>query len=352
MKKILKNLVTAAALLGLGAAAGMPVSGSQFWNHDIRMYAAYGTPEIDGRVGANEWDAAPVIEMRLHNCPMFARGFVHYQTGWAAGGQRNSNDYSGNHRIMWDSDYIYFLEERRDTTVNLSGSAADPQTTDGVIAFTQVDSPNGSLNPEGISVHILWTAGNGRGAIGGDVMARIANMSEGTREVVPIPGARVASSRVPGGFVVEVAVPWSFYKEFTPDFVPGAGTIMGLSFLVHDANGNVPAHRRQFLFARDSSLAAQTPGGSDFGGWGTLELLGDPAAPAAAPLPEAAAPVELAVSVEAAPPETLQVSVSAAPPIDAAPGFPNAAFIAAAALISAAVLAAGAVIFKKRKAAA
>lgn len=298
MKRILTVLILVIALVIMS----MPVSAVHFWNYDIRFYAAYGTPTIDGIVSPGEWDAAPVIEIRLNNCPLYAQGFVVYQNQWA--GARDDADYSGNYRIMWDMNYIYFLEERTDDHVNLSHHAEQPWYTDGVLVFTQVDSADGRLNPEGISVHIFWTVGNGNGAIGGDVRARIANMESGERDIVEIPGARIASSLVPGGYVVEVAIPWAFYREFAPNFTPSAGTIMGISYVIHDSDADVQSHEKQILFPFDEALVAETPGGYDFGGWGTLELLPAPVVTLPAQIEVEDTPAPIAADLAAPAPQT------------------------------------------------
>ena len=286
MKKnqtISKTLIAVLVLVSLGVMSAMPVSALHFWNYDIRFYAAYGTPEINGTV-TDTWDAAPVIEIRLNDCPLYAQGYVVYQNQWA--NVRHDEDYHGRYRIMWDMDYIYFLEERTGTNVNLSHNASQPWYTDGVLAFTQVSSPDGRLNPDGISVHIFWIVGDGDGNVGGQVMARIADMTAQSREIVEIPGARIVSSLVPGGYVVTVAIPWAFYREFTPAFTPSAGTVMGISFVIHDSQADFPSHERQILFPFDQALVDETIGGYDFGGWGTLELLAAPVVTLPAELPQ------------------------------------------------------------------
>jgi len=284
----MKKILTAVFLIAALVMCALPVSAEHYWNYDIKFEAAYGSPVI-GSFDMSVWDASPAINISLNDDPMYARGFMSFQGAWESG-VRNDDDYSGVYKVMWDENYIYFFENRTDDHVNLSGDGSQPWMTDGTLIFTQVDSPDGSLNPEGISVHIFYSVGNGSGAIGGNVMARICNIGEGSRETIEIPGARIASTLRPGGFMVEIAVPWSFYKEFTPAFTPGAGAIMGLSYVVHDSDADDPTHEKQFCYARDDSLDA--PGGYDFGGWGTLELLAVPVVALPAELEEAPAAVE------------------------------------------------------------
>jgi hypothetical protein len=323
MKKTVTALFLAVSLLMFS----ITVSAEHFWNESIKFSAAHGTVNIDGKADAGEWDDAPAIDMSLNNDPLAARGFVNYQGGWETA--RDDSDYKGVSKIKWDEQYIYFLEERTDNYVNLNGNAEEPYITDGVLIFTQVDSTDGKMNPDGISVHIFYTVGNGDGKIGGDVKARVCNMEDGSREVIDIPDGKIASSLKAGGYTVEIAVPWSFYASQIPNFKnPNAGDIIGLSYVVHDSDTDETGYDKQFCYAVDNDMTGDVTGGYDFGGWGTVELL---AAVVSTPEPEP----EPAVEPETPAPEPAAPVAPAAPATsDAGVIFMFMAFAAAALIVS------------------
>ncbi|MHC1694940.1 MAG: sugar-binding protein [Eubacteriales bacterium] len=282
MKKILAIML---AVVFITAIAAMPVVATDYWNDSIRFKSAYGTPTIDGKVDAGEWDSASAINMALNNDPVAASGNVNYQGAWE--GDRNDADYSGSYTIMYDEKNLYILEQRKDDVVNLNGNGVEPYLTDGVLVFTQAVGSGTEKNPEGYSHHIFYSVGKD-GAIGGDVMVRICNIDAGTRETVAIEGASIKSAIVDGGYVVEIAVPWSMYTKQIPEFKgPAAGDVFGLSFVVHDSDDTAATgFVKQFCYAIDNDMLANVPGGYDFGGWGTLEMLAKPA-PAATDAPVA-----------------------------------------------------------------
>jgi len=298
MKTNTKKFLTALFLAAIIVLFSASVSAEHYWNNDIKFYAAYGTVEING--DGNGWDDAPAIEMKLNGDPMYAKDFMVYQGGWDD--DRADSDYSGTYKVKWDENYLYFLEDRNDDVVNLSGDAMEPYLTDGTLVFTQVDSADGKMNPDGISVHAFYAVGNGNGAIGGDLRARVCNMEEGSRETVEIPGGKVASTLKSGGFIIEVAIPWSFYSSLVPNFKgPSAGDILGWSYVVHDNDDDSPGFVKQFCYAIDGQ--GDVPGGYDFGGWGVLELMAPPPPPAVVEEPAAVA-ADAPAAAEAAPVRT------------------------------------------------
>ena len=274
MKKILIALFLITTLV---LSSTLIVSAEHYWNDTINFTAAYGTVNVDGKIDAGEWDNAQAVDIKLNNDSLAAKGFVNYQGEWD--GDRNDSDFSGTYKVKWDENYIYFLEDRNDDHVNLSGDATEPYLTDGTLVFTQVDSADGKINPDGISVHAFYTVGL-EGKIGGDLKARVCNMEEATRETVDIPGGKVASTIKSGGFIIEVAIPWSFYTSYIPSFkTQAAGDKMGISYVVHDSDADDTGYVKQLCYAVDNDNLGDVPGGYDFGGWGTLELLAAPVAP-------------------------------------------------------------------------
>lgn len=266
-KKILTALVLSLTLV----LCSVPVSAEHFWNNSMMFRAVYGAVNVDGKIDAGEWDDAMAIDIKLNNDPLFASGNINYQGEWE--GDRSDSDYSGTYKIKWDEKYIYFLEDRNDDYVNLFGDANEPYLTDGTLVFTQIDNYDGSMNPDGISVHAFYSVGK-EGKIGGDLKARVCNMEEGSRETVDIPGGLVASTLKTGGFIVEVAIPWAFYTSYVPDFTAAAaGVKMGLSYVVHDNDTDDPAFTKQLCYAIDNDNMGDVTGGYDFGGWGVVELI-------------------------------------------------------------------------------
>ena len=304
MKKVLIPCI----LLMLVVVLQLPAFAEHYWNDGMRFTAAYGTASIDGAVGAGEWDDSAAIEMRLNNDPLAASGNINYQGSWEADGRKDS-DYKGTYKIMWDNDYIYFLEIRVDDKVNLGGTGAEPWTTDGTLIFTQVPDADAAVNPNGISHHIFYSVGN-EGTIGGNLKVRICDMVAGSRETVDIAGGKVASALTSDGYIVEVAVPWSLYKSSIPGFSGvKAGEIMGLSYVVHDNDGDATGYEKQFCYAIDNDMLGSVPGGYDFGGWATIELLEEEIVVEEAAAPAEAAPAE-AAPVATAPAATAPVAAA------------------------------------------
>ena len=284
MKKFISCILTAAIMVSMLSLAIISVSAVNYWNNDIKFTAAYGTVNVGGSINLNEWNDTQAIEVRLNNDPL--EKYINYQGGWGDG--RVDSDYQGTYKIKWDENYIYFLEIRVDDHVNLFGDSSQPWMTDGALIFTQAPDVPATVNPEGVSHHVFYTVGND-GKIGGDVMVRICNMEFGSREIVPIDGAKITSELTSTGYMVEIAVPWSMYTSDIPNFKgPKAGDIMGLSYVVHDSDTDEVAHVKQFCYAVDNDMLPDVPGGYDFGGWGIVELL----APVAVAEPEPVAVVQ------------------------------------------------------------
>jgi len=336
-----KKILAAILCIAMLSLLAVPVSAEKYWNYDIKFYAAYGTVNING--DGTGWDSAPAIKMTLNGDPMYDRGYLNYQGGWD--GDRADSDFSGIFKVMWDENYLYFLEDRNDDKVNLNGDAEQPYFTDGTLVFTQVDSADGKMNPDGVSVHAFYTVGNGSGAIGGDLRARVCNMEEGSREVIEIPGSKIASTLKAGGFIIEVAIPWSFYSSLVPNFkAPAAGDILGWSYVVHDSDEDDPGFEKQFCYAVDNDNLGDVPGGYDFGGWGVVELMAPPAAPIVVESP--AAVVEPAGGGAAADAEIAPVIAAVAPTAPSARTGDGTAILI---ILLAVTLAAGAVVTKKAK---
>ena len=306
-RKLITALVLTVALILCMIPA---VSAEHYWNDSMKFTAAHGTVSIDGKIDAGEWDDTMAIDIKLNNDPLDASGNLNYQGEWAD--DRSDSDFSGTYKIKWDDNYIYFLEDRNDDYVNLFGDGNEPYFTDGTLVFTQVDSPDGTLNPDGISVHAFYSVGKD-GKIGGDLMARVCNMEEGSRETIEIPGGLIASTLKDGGFIIEVAIPWSFYKSYVPNYSPAAGDNMGLSYVVHDSDTDEPAFIKQLCYAIDNDNLGDVPGGYDFGSWGVVELL--------APVPVVVEPEPEPEAVpEEVPPAAVEDTPAPAPtPSPAAP---------------------------------
>lgn len=330
----MKKTLTALLILTILIMAALPASAEHYWDGSMKFTAAYGTVNIDGKIEAGEWDEAQVIAMRLNNDPLAAQGKVNYQGEWADG--RSDSDYSGDYKIKWDENYIYYLEDRNDDHICLAGDGMEPYLTDGVLIFTQVDSADGKQNPDGISVHVFYSVGNGSGQIGGDVKARVCNIGDGSRETIDIPGAKITSALKTGGYIVEIAVPWSFYTSLVPEFKgPAAGMLMGLSYVVHDSDSDDTGFIKQLCYAIDNDNLGDVPGGYDFGSWGTLELLAAPPAPEPEPAPAPSPDSEAAGGGSSAPEQPVVTAPAAPKTGDGTAIFALLIFVSAAGIIAA-----------------
>ena len=308
----MKKTLTALFLVLTLVLCTTAVSAEHYWNDSMKFSAAYGTITVDGKIDGGEWDDSNAITVTLNNDPLAATGNINYQGEWESD-DRDDKDFSGIYKIKWDDTNIYFLEDRNDDHVNLSGTADEPYTTDGTLAFTQVDNADGSLNPDGISVHAFYTVGK-EGNIGGDLKARVCNMGDGSRETVDIPGGKVASTIKDGGFIIEIAIPWAFYTSYVPNFKGGvAGDLMGLSYVIHDSDADDTGFIKQLCYAIDNDNLGDVSGGYDFGSWGVVELLAAVAAPVVDDAPAEAADAPVVVADAAPSNDAADVAVAPAP---------------------------------------
>ena len=317
MKKIIVTLLLATLLVVMS----VPAFATSYWNDGMKFSASYGTVNIDGTVSAGEWDDAAAIEMRLNNDPLAASGNINYQGSWEGDGRKDS-DYQGTYKIQYDDKYIYFLEIRKDDKVNLGADANEPWTTDGILIFTQIPDADPSVNPDGYSQHIFFTAN-------GSLKVRVCNMADGSRETVDIDGGLISAKTTSDGYIVEVAVPWAMYTKYTPNFKGvKAGDIMGISFVVHDNDQDATGYEKQFCYAIDNDMLGDVPGGYDFGGWATFELLEQVIA-----IEEVAAVPADAVAAPAATAPAATAPVVAAQTSDASVAFVAIMVLAAAAFV-------------------
>lgn len=299
MKKIL--CVTLAALVM--AALAIPVLGYEYWNEAVSVTAAYGTPNIDGKVGAGEWDAAVAIEIPLTGDPLEDEGYALYQGEWA--NARKNGDFSDTFKLMWDENYLYILEVRKDNAVNLYGNATMPWETDGTLVFLMpVDdgSVDNAVNPDGVHHHIFFVPGNGSGEVGGDLMDRYGDIASGTQMTIDVEGGKVAASTTNDGYIVEVAVPWSQLGEgLTADFKgPHENMKLGFSLVLHDSDytDGTTGFVKQICWGY---IPENLPvNGYDYGGWGVLTLSPKPVTETPAEeAPAAEAPADTAAPVTA-----------------------------------------------------
>ena len=330
----MKRFLLALSLAVCVVLSSTAVFAEHYWNDSMKFTAAYGSVTIDGVIGAGEWDDAQAIVVTMDH-PYVAEDKMVFQGDWD--GFDSAGPYT--YKIKWDEDYIYFLEDRDDAHVSLFGDGEMPWLTDGSLIFTQIDSPDGSMNPEGVSVHIFYSVGNGRDAIGGDLRARICNMEEGSRETIEVPGGKIVTALRANGFIAEVAVPWSLYKTYVPNFTgPQAGMLMGLSYVIDDSSTDDVAFEKQILFPIDNANIGDVPGGYDFGGWGVLELLAAPVV--AEPDPEPVADEPAAGGEEIAQTEPLPAPAPQPTPTAPATGDSGVAITLALALLVAGMVAA------------
>lgn len=263
----------------LTAILALPVFAYDYWDESVSVSAAYGTPTIDGTVTGSEWDSAVAINVPLNGDPLEASGFALYQGAWAD--TRDDSDFSDVYKLMWDENFLYILEARKDNVVNLNGNASEAYMTDGSLFFLMPaddGSSVNSLNPDGVHHHIFYIVGNGDGKIGGQMVDRMGDITSGTQAIIDVEGGSISSSLSAAGFIVETAIPWTQLKEGLSDSFTGPSDNMklGFSIVIHDsdATDGTAAFEKQICWAyMGGNLPAN---GYDYGGWGVLTLSAKP----------------------------------------------------------------------------
>lgn len=299
----MKKFICGLAALLLAGTLALPTFAYEYWNEEVSVTAAYGTPTIDGKTASGEWDAAPEIKVPLTGDPLEEEGYALYQGEWS--GDRNNSDFSASYKLMWDENNLYILEVRKDNVVNLYGDASEPWTTDGTLVFLMpVDdsSSAGTVNPDGVHHHIFYIAGNGDGNVGGDMRDRVGDMTSGTQSVMDVEGGKISSTTTSDGFIVEVAVPWTQLADGLTDFKGAAADMkLGFSLVIHDSDESdgTTGFVKQICWGY---ITENLPvNGYDFGGWGVMTLAGKPEAPAVEEAPATEAPAETTTSGTVAP---------------------------------------------------
>jgi hypothetical protein len=334
---LMKKLLCMLSAILLMATFALPALAYDYWNEEVSVTAAYGTPTIDGTVTGSEWDAAPAINVPLNGDPLEEKGYALYQGAWET--ERNDSDFSDMFKVMWDENYLYILEARKDDVVNLNGNSNEPYITDGTLVFLMPaddGSSANSVNPDGVHHHIFYTVGNGDGAVGGHLADRYGDIASGSQFVVDIEGGKIASSTTATGFIVEVAVPWTALKEGLTDAFTGPTENMklGFSLVIHDsdANDGTVGFTKQICWGYiTENLPAN---GYDYGGWGVLTLAAKPAPEPEAPAEETPAEIPAETPAETPAEETTA---------------PATADFAAVAILVACTAAAGAYIVSRKK---
>ena len=278
----MKKFICVLSAIMLMTVLALPALAYDYWDEAVTVNAAYGTPTIDGAIGSGEWDSAPEIKTLLNGDALEANGYVLYQAAWET--ERSDSDYSGMFKIMWDENFLYILEVRKDNVVNLAGDANAAYLTDGTLVFLMPaddGSSANSVNPDATFHHIFYSVGNGSGAIGGMMVDRMGDNTSGTEAILDpagIAGGKIASALTDAGYLEEIAVPWSELAQGLTDAFKGPSDNMklGFSLVVHDSDlsDGTTAFEKQFCWAKmDSKLPAA---GYDFGGWGVLVLNAKP----------------------------------------------------------------------------
>lgn len=306
----MKKLSSVLIALMLSFTLILPVFAYEYWSEDVTVHASYGTPTIDGTVTGSEWDSATTISTTLNGDPIAEQGWMIYQGAWES--NREDSDFSATYKLMWDEEFLYVLEARKDNVVNLAGNGTEPWLTDGSLIFLQAgDDGEGSasVNPDGYSHHIFYSVGNGENQIGGDLMQRICDTAAASRETTEAEGSKIASSLTDTGFIVEVAFPWSLLTQELTDAYSGpkAGDKLGFSMVIHDsdATDGTTAFEKQFCWAYFTDKIPSA--GYDFGGWGVMVLDAAPETPN--PDPDPTPPTDK-TPTEPAPPTADTLSIT------------------------------------------
>lgn len=149
--------------------------------------AAKGTVKVDGVVD-DAWKAAPV-----HETDRVAMG---------------ENPARGSFRFLWDDSCLYVLAEVRDPVVSVAN--AHPWEQDSVEVFIDRNNNKGKYGPD-------------------DNQYRVSVMGLETHDHGSARGFLSVAKVVPGGYLVEMAIPFRRAKE---------GQISGLDFQVNDDDGS------------------------------------------------------------------------------------------------------------------
>ena len=298
MKKALCLVIGICVILTMA----MNTFAAQHWVDEASASATGGTPVIDGKIDASEWDAATAVSIKLNGDSIIDTYGV-YQGEWETA-PRADSDFSTSVKFMWDDKNLYILEERTDDKVCYVATSIEPWMTDGMLIFLQVADDDDARNPDGYSHHIFYTPGTPDDPAKADVSVRICSEAAQTRETVQDPTVKAVSAKTATGYLVEISVPWTVFQAQIPDYKgPVVGDKIGLTFVPHDNDTDVAAYQKQLIWVNRSTELAVPGANIDFGGWGTLVLK-------AAPAPVVEAPVEAAADAGAAEnPGTSDISI-------------------------------------------
>ncbi|MEW6753447.1 MAG: sugar-binding protein [Candidatus Latescibacterota bacterium] len=234
-------------MLRLLAVVGLVAVGVQAHSaRQIGVRDAWSLPRLDGQRDDSAWRRAVRLDCSPDG-PGLSTNQLLESAAEPAGEAGTAADLAADLRLTWDSQGLYVLAEVRDNVRDVSGTgeatywwerdgislyldldnADDPSAPYTALNIVNVAAVSRSGRPDAVTLE--YTAGGGRAA---------------TQEAGDLQGIdyayRDAGTEFGGkaDYALEVKIPWETLTRFNLSAVPSVGTVMGLSALIVDPDGD------------------------------------------------------------------------------------------------------------------
>ena len=197
-------------------------------NRDAPRY----TPEIDGTISAEEMNGQLAIPLVW---PIPGGALI------LSGSGSGVDDISATCYVSWDADNLNLSAVVRDNTpdyrIDSQGLGNVPYNAQDVIqpTFNPMNDPDNLFDPDGSGgpAAIYDIVVNTLDDFGPDIYRHGMPMTEEAYEAIQLAGTETET-----GYILEAAIPWeTALDDVNPSYVPEAGDMHGLSFLLLGFNG-------------------------------------------------------------------------------------------------------------------
>ncbi|MEN8240427.1 MAG: sugar-binding protein [Chloroflexota bacterium] len=220
-------------------------------------YAETPAVAVVDQVEAHYLNSAPTIDGALSEWPgeMYSMSDLVYGPEYYA----NSADLSGQFKIAWDNDNLYLGVVVFDTRYSQTATGTQMFMGDSleILMDTNLSGDASDTQLSGDDYQIGISAGNLH-----DVAIPEAFMWYPSDKIGTLPGVEIAGVLINGGYVVEIAMPWSVVGV-----TPTNGKIVGFLFSISD-NDMQFMNKQQSVVSFSPSRELQNPTS-----WSELKLI-------------------------------------------------------------------------------
>lgn len=159
----------------------------------------------------------------------------------------NGDDASGIARLAWDEDFLYFAVDMRDNELLNDRPRAKLYRQDSIELFvsTEPREQNGGYGPNDFQFMVSPVSSEGH-----PIFGYLADRAAG--ELVDVKGGEIGVAKTAHGWTVELGLPWSALKGFTPQ----AGGRIAFEPRVNDADST---HERWMIDPIDGNPRPENP---------------------------------------------------------------------------------------------